>query len=113
MPAVAQRSSEILYMVNEPAYLVNVKSIWVRLLAETGLVGFSIFVVWHAVLWKAAKFLRANGSILFRTIGWMGAFVILAFIAEGFSVDTFALPYIWVSAGILTAASFLARQDKS
>jgi hypothetical protein len=110
MPYLAYRSSEIMFIVNEAAYLVNIKSFWVRLLAETGLVGFSLFAAWQALLWGAGKFLRSNQSVLVRTIGWMGAFAILAFIPEGFSVDTFALPYLWVSMGLVTAASALARR---
>lgn len=110
MSYLAYRSSEIMYTINEAAYLVNIKSFWVRLLAETGLVGFSLFATWQALLWGAGKFLRSNQSVLLRTIGWMGAFAILAFIPEGFSIDSFALPYLWVSMGLVTAASALARR---
>jgi hypothetical protein len=40
-------------------------------------------------------------------------FVIAAFIAEGFSIDSFALPYLWTSLGIITAASAVARREAS
>jgi hypothetical protein len=113
MPYIAYRSSEIMFTLNEAAYLANVKSLWVRLLAETGLVGFSLFAAWQALLWGAGKFLRKNRSLLLRTIGWMGAFAILAFIPEGFSIDTFALPYLWVAMGLVTAASVLARRAEN
>jgi hypothetical protein len=43
----------------------------------------------------------------------MGVFVILSFLAEGFSVDSFALPYLWFALGLLTATSVLARQNSS
>jgi hypothetical protein len=29
---------------------------------------------------------------------------VIAFLIEGFSLDTFALPYLWVSMGLVTAA---------
>jgi hypothetical protein len=46
-----------------------------------------------------------------RLFGWMVFFVITAFLAEGFSIDSFALPYVWASLGIATAASVLARKE--
>jgi hypothetical protein len=42
-------------------------------------------------------------------IGWSGLFVLVAYIIEGFSTDTFALPYLWVSLGIVSAAGALMR----
>ena len=113
LPTLGYRSNEIMTLVTHSAVLPNIKSFWVRLLAETGLVGFSLFVAWQYGLWQAGVFLRKNGSLLLRTLGWMGAFAVIAFLAEGFSVDSFALPYLWVATGILTAASNMARQEAS
>lgn len=42
-------------------------------------------------------------------IGWSGLFVLVAYLIEGFSTDTFALPYLWVSLGIVSAAGALMR----
>jgi hypothetical protein len=42
-------------------------------------------------------------------IGWGGLFVLIAFVLEGFSIDTFALPYLWVSLGIVSAVGALSR----
>jgi hypothetical protein len=33
----------------------------------------------------------------------MGLFMLVALIAEEFSVDSFALPYLWFSMGLVTA----------
>ena len=87
----------------------NIKSLWVRLLAETGIVGFAAFLSWFYVLYKSSRFLKSASDPLFRTIGWAGLFVLIAFLAEGFSTDTFALPYLWVSLGMVSAASALWR----
>jgi O-antigen ligase len=89
----------------------NIKSLWVRLLAETGILGFAFFVSWWYVLWKSGRFLLSQKDRLLRTIGMAGLFVLIGFIIEGFSVDTFALPYFWVSFGLLTAACDLARHS--
>jgi hypothetical protein len=111
LPAIANRLNEITYVLTYEYYLPNVKSFWVRLLSETGLVGFSMFSAWFYVLWSGGKFLEAQADSEFRLFGWMAFFVIVAFLAEGFSIDSFALPYLWVSLGMVTAASALARKQ--
>jgi len=111
MPNLGYRLTEITALFYNSSTLPNIKSFWLRLLAESGLVGFSLFVAWQYVQWHAGKFLRLNGSMLLRTLGWMGTFTILAFLVEGFSVDSFALPYLWVSMGLLSAAAALARNE--
>ncbi|RPJ42983.1 MAG: hypothetical protein EHM21_12140 [Chloroflexi bacterium] len=84
--------------------LPNIKSLWVRLLAETGVIGFGLFLCWGYVLWQSAWFLRAWKDPFFRMVGLAGGLVLVGFIVEGFSLDTFALPYYWFSFGLLTAA---------
>jgi hypothetical protein len=113
LPNLSYRLPEIVNVAFLANTLPNVKSFWVRLLAETGLIGSSLFAAWQVVLWKGGTFLRSNRSALLRTLGWMGAFAILAFLAEGFSIDSFALPYLWFAMGLLTAASAFARRDKN
>ena len=94
--------NEILFQRN---FLPNTKSLWTRLLAESGLLGFTVFTAWLFVLWRSARVLRRNEDPLLRTLGWMGAFVLIALILEGFSVDSFGLPYLWFSLGLLTAGA--------
>jgi hypothetical protein len=90
--------------------LPNIKSLWVRLLAETGLVGFALFASWWYVLWKSGQFLLAQPDRMLKAVGFAGAFALIGFLIEGFSVDTFALPYYWFTFGLLTAACDLARR---
>ncbi len=90
--------------------LPNIKSLWVRLLAETGAVGFALFLCWGYVLWRSAQFLRAQRDPLLKMVGLAGCFTLIGFLIEGFSLDTFALPYYWLSFGLLTAACELARR---
>lgn len=35
----------------------------------------------------------------------------VALLAEGFSVDSFAMPYLWVTVGLLSATGFIYRQE--
>jgi hypothetical protein len=103
--------TEVRTLIYQWTTLPNIKSLWVRLLAETGIFGFAFFVSWLYVLWKSGHFLLCQKSRLFKMIGMTGMFVLVGLITEGFSVDTFALPYYWVSFGILTAACELARRS--
>jgi O-antigen ligase len=89
----------------------NVKSMWVRLLAETGIVGFSSFLTWLLVVFKSSWPTRRESSLLLKTSGWFGVFVIIAYAIEGFSTDTFALPYLWISLGIVSAAAAISRNQ--
>jgi hypothetical protein len=111
LPVIASRLNEIIYVLTTEYYLPNVKSFWVRLLSETGLVCFSLFCTWFYVLWRGGEHLERQTSREYRLFGWMAFFVIIAFLAEGFSIDSFALPYLWVSLGVVTAASAIARRE--
>jgi hypothetical protein len=85
--------------------LPNIKSLWVRLLAETGLVGFSLFTCWLYLTWQSAHFLENSASDdRIKMVALAGKFTILGLIFEGFSVDSFALPYLWFAVGLVTAA---------
>ncbi len=109
LPAYGWSLPEVLDAYYRTADLPNIKSLWVRLLAETGIAGFSAFIAWFYVLFRLSWFIRLSKNPLFRMIGWSGLFVLVAYIIEGFSTDTFALPYLWVSLGIVSAAGALMR----
>jgi O-antigen ligase len=112
LPAFGWSLPEVIRIYFRDAPLPNIKSLWVRLLAETGIVGFSSFIAWCCVMVKTSWSMRINQHRLFKVIGWFGLFVLVAFITEGFSTDTFALPYLWVSLGIVSAAGALLRNSK-
>jgi hypothetical protein len=109
LPAYSWNLPEVMDAYFRTADLPNIKSLWVRLLAETGIVGFSAFIVWFYVLFRLSWFIRLSKNPLFRMIGWSGLFVLVAYLIEGFSTDTFALPYLWISLGIVSAAGALMR----
>jgi len=90
----------------------NIKSLWVRLLAETGIAGFALFISWWYILWKSGRFLLAHKGRFYKMAGLTGAFVLVGFIVEGFSLDTFALPYYWISFALLASACEQARRSQ-
>lgn len=83
--------------------LPNTLSLWIRLLAETGVLGFGLFASWLVIQWKLAASLLRSQDALLRTAGLAGQLVIAALLFEGMSVDTFAFPYYWLSLGWMGA----------
>jgi hypothetical protein len=84
--------------------LPNTLSLWIRLLSETGILGFACFVSWAILLWLTAARLQRSPDPVVRTVALAGSFVLVSLLMEGMSVDTFAFPYWWLSLGWLTAA---------
>ncbi len=112
LPAYGWSLPEVTIIIYRSLAIPNIKSLWVRLLAETGIMGFSSFFAWCCVMLRTAWVARGIHQRLFKVIGWFGLFVLVAFITEGFSTDTFALPYFWVSLGIVCSAGALMRSTK-
>ncbi len=106
LPAYAHRLVEIQNLL-DPANpnFPNPKSLWLRLLAETGFVGFSAFLIWLGVLAVGGITLMKGAVGIDRVIGVAGLLAILSQLSEGFSLDTFALPQLWIIFGLLTAAA--------
>lgn len=95
---------EIIFILTAAPEFPNVKSLWIRLLAETGVIGFVTFVAWLYSMMLEARSLQRSSSATRRTLGMAGLLSLLALLFEGFSLDTFALPHLWVMLGLVTAA---------
>jgi O-antigen ligase len=91
--------------------LPNTKNLWVRLLSETGFLGFAIFLAWLYLLWRGTIIIRKSKSDVLRILGLAGQFFILAYLVEGFSMDSFAMPYQWVMTGLISAGAMVARRE--
>lgn len=90
----------------------NIKSLWMRLLAETGILGFTCWLVWLLLILLTALSLRRQKKPIARVFGLAGVLTLLGLLIEGFSLDTFALPYFWVTFGLLVAAWGMGRCDQ-
>jgi hypothetical protein len=110
-PAIGWATFEIRNVLFHLSQLPNVKSFWFRLLAETGLVGFSIFLSWLYVLFQSSRFSHHHQDATVGTFALAGQLALLAFIGEGFSIDSFAMPYIWVIAGLIAAIAMIYRRE--
>jgi len=110
MPVFGYALWEISDLINYNSVIPNTKSYWVRILSETGLIGFGVFLAWLYLLWNSGGLAEKTTDPLLRMTGLAGKFVLIAFIGEGLSVDSYALPYIWFSLGILAAVGMQSRQ---
>ncbi|MDK2981313.1 MAG: hypothetical protein PWQ55_1660 [Chloroflexota bacterium] len=112
LPAYGWSLVEVENLLNRTTLLLNIKSLWLRLLAETGMVGFSLFIGWLlSLLPTLLRKLRDRCSAV-NVFGWMGIFVLVALILEGFSIDSFAMPYWWISLG-LAVSQFKTHEEKA
>ena len=79
----------------------NPKNMYVRVLAETGLVGFFIFVAFlFSVLGDALRALQ-SGTTIGHYLGIAGVFSWFAVALYNITQDSFATPNIWINFGIL------------
>lgn len=111
LPAYGWRLTEIVEALTLRNFVFNAKNLWVRLLAESGLAGFTAFVLFMLATALDAAWLVQKNDRLYRTLGWMGTLVIVALLGEGVSLDSFAFPYFWVALGLVTAATQIAQDD--
>ncbi len=105
MPSFGYQLPETLSVMLYDSFIPNAKNLWVRLFSETGIVGFSVFVAWVVEHWRNAKAVeKRKRTGLFKALGLAGQLLIIALIVEGFSLDTFGLPYYWIGFGLIVAS---------
>ena len=79
----------------------NPKNMYVRLLAETGLVGFFVFLAFlFSLLGDALRALQSS-AVIGRYVGVAGVFTWFAVALYNITQDSFATPNIWINFGIL------------
>jgi O-antigen ligase len=107
LPAYAWRLIEVRQLLFHTDGVLNIKSLWFRLLGETGIAGFSAFFIFLVCVVFMIIGLIKKQSKPASFFAWFGLYAIAAFFIEEFSLDTFALPYFWISFALVAVA-----QDK-
>lgn len=106
IPDWAKTSPEIAaYLDPATPIFPNPKNLLLRILSETGTVGFLLFFWWLATLFRLSFRLRRCESQVAQVVGVAGIISLAAFLLESLSLDSLALPYAWVSFGIITSSS--------
>ena len=93
--------------------LITPKNLFMKVIAETGLLGFGVFCTFLLMLLSYVLYL-INGKddgqqMIFGTAGVLG---MIAFIVFAFSYDSFATPNMWVVFGLITASTRLVLERK-
>jgi O-antigen ligase len=112
LPAYGYRLPETIRIINGSPQFPNPKNLWFRILAETGIVGFLVFILWLIVMAKEARSLFRRGNGIQRALGLAGLMALIAQILEGFSLDTFALPQLWIMLGFVTIGFSIRNTNK-
>jgi O-antigen ligase len=86
----------------------NPKNMYVRLLAETGLPGFTLYVSFLFTSFAYAWMNLRKKTQLHRFLGAAGLFSVIAVAMQGISQDSFAVPEIWINVGVLAGMTSLA-----
>jgi O-antigen ligase len=79
----------------------NTKSLYVRLLAETGLPGFWLFILFFVSFLAIIFRMHATGSRFLRFVAAAGLFTWLAIALRNLTQDSFTIPVMWVMLGML------------
>ncbi len=104
MPSFAWALDEPRDLIFRAGYQANNKNIWTRLLSETGVIGLILFTGWLYILFQKSYAITKKEIYKKATWGYILIIAIIAFLFEGFSVDSFAMPYLWTILGISLAA---------
>ncbi len=98
---------EILHILTQNANryrLITPKNLYLRILAETGVLGLATFLAFVIAIFGSALALRIWPHPAARCLGTGGLFALLAFTFLAFSFDSFAIPNMWIAFGLVTAA---------
>jgi len=113
LPDYGYRLAEIQALIRESSFgFPNPKNLWAKLLAETGIAGFLLFGLWFALIGFGTAVLRRRREGFDRFLGLAGMIVFLTQLVEGFSMDTFALPQLWLIFGLVTAALWRSKAEQ-
>jgi len=81
----------------------NPKNLYARLLAETGLIGFFLFLAFQFhILGDVLSVLQRKESLI-RFLGVAGLFSWVAILLYNATQDSFAIPNIWINMGVLVS----------
>ena len=93
--------------------VISVKHFLIRILAETGMIGGAIFIVFLLILTAGALYLWLSKDKEERFWGFASLLGIVAFLGDTFSFDSFAVPNPWILFGMITAAFTVFTKSKN
>jgi hypothetical protein len=110
-PAWAQTTPEIARQLSPDSSLFpNIKNLYIRLLAETGLPGFWLFIVLMLSFLGFVRRLYLSGQPFQRQAAIAGLFIWVSLALRNLTQDSLTFPIMWVSLGIIAG---LASPDST
>ena len=91
----------------------NPKNMYARLLAESGLIGFFLFIAFQFSILGDVLIALQKKSMLMRFIGIAGLFSWFAIAIYNATQDSFATPNIWINLGIIMGISAYALESEN
>jgi len=104
---------EVLLMITpEPGRdrLITAKNFYLRLLAETGVVGAACFLAFLTAILGCALYLWLDHRRQWQYWGMASLCGLLAFVLAAFTFDSFVIPNMWVVFGLISAATRVMMQ---
>lgn len=104
------RTPEVIRMITPEEgrdRLITAKNFFLRLLAETGLLGTAVFLAFFTAICGSALSLWLSPDPFQKFWGTGAALALVTFLLSTFSFDSFALPNMWIIFGLITSAHFL------
>jgi hypothetical protein len=95
LPEVARQLSP------DSSLIPNIKNLYIRLLAETGLTGFWAYLVFTLSFLVAIRKLSVSRDKELRFVAIAGAFAWLAISVRNLTQDSFTFPVMWIMLGML------------
>jgi len=85
--------------------LITPKNLYARTLAETGLIGMAAFIAFLLSICGCALYLWLSPNPAFKYWGIAGLLAFLVVLVSANSYDSYAIPNLWVSLGLISAAA--------
>ncbi len=91
--------------------LITSKNLYLRLLAETGIIGSLAFACFLIAVGGCALYLWLSPKAQWRYWGQASVLGMLAFLFSAITFDSFVIPNMWIVFGLITAATKLERRS--
>ena len=108
-------SPEVLHLITpdpDRNRLITAKNFYLRLLAETGIVGTAAFFTFLTAILGCALYLLFSAHKEEQFLGFGGVCGLFSFALAAFTFDSFAIPNMWVVFGLITAATWISKRSQ-
>ncbi len=98
---VIQAPDAARHLVSSSNLIPNTKSLYVRLLAETGLPGFWLFSLFLLSFFASVRRMTLSGDKFLRFVAAAGLFALIALSIRNITQDSLTFPIMWITLGML------------